>query len=775
MRRSARIAAWTLAGLASVIVLLIVIVAVFDWNRLRPWVADKASDALQRPVAINGDLDVDWQWRSGFVPWPHITANDIVVGHPEGFAGSQGEEMAEIAHLALDINPMPLLNRRVEIPRLEFGDSRIVLERNAEGDNNWVYERKKKQEESDEGWTFDLESIALERVDVHVIDEDRKLDMMTRFNSLDTNEDGYGMDWESSGTFNDAEIGGTGQVGGLLSLREGSDPFPMQGEISFGETRLAIEGSMEAPSGIASLDVRLKLAGSSLSDLNALFGLALPTTPPYESQGRLIAMLEGEEDTWRYENFTGVVGESDLRGTLQYQFLEPRPVLSGEVASDLLRFRDLGPLIGVDSADDVEQDAAQKDAEESEADAADEADENAARKSEAIQNQGRTDVARGNGAGGNESADNASANNEATENEATENGAPENGADEADRDEEDREEKERVQPADKALPVARIGSETWDLMDADVHFEGKRIVRDEDLPLDNIEARVLLQDQVLSFEPLNFGVAGGTLASTLKIDGRNETLKADLMTEIRGLQLKELFPGAESMNASFGQLHGDARLTGEGDSIAGLLGTADGELSVALSRGTISRFLMEAAGLNVANVVFVKLFGDEQVMLECLVADFEVTDGLMQTRAFILETEDAIITVDGSISLKQEKLDLDIRPQNKTLRVLTLRSPLQAKGTFKNPEVGVQPVPVAARAGAAVVLGVVATPLAALLPLLNVGTEDNNDCSALRSGKPANGGGEAGGADEPSENGSGDAGDEGKPDALAEQEEFIPH
>src|SRR5690606_5051567 len=271
----------------------------------------------------------------------------------------------------------------------------------------------------------------------------------------------------------------------------------------------------------------------------------------------------------RYEEFVGVVGKSDLRGTLQYQFREPRPLLSGEVASDLLRLRDLGPLIGLDTSDaegNKNDGKAQKD------------------KAGAESEEGR---------GGEEGKD---------------------GGEEA-RDGEAKEQP-RKQPPGKALPVARIGSETWDLMDADVRFEGKRIVRDEDLPFDDISAQIRLQDRVLSFEPLNFGVAGGKLVNTLKIDGRGETLKAEMSTEIRGLQLKQLFPGAESMNASFGQLHGDARLSGTGDSIAGLLGSSNGELSVALSRGTISRFLIEAAGLNVANVVFVKLFGDEQVMLE---------------------------------------------------------------------------------------------------------------------------------------------------------------
>lgn len=666
MGRVAKISVWTVACLAGLMLLLIIIVAVFDWNRLRPWVAEKASEAVQRPVSIEGDLGVDWQWRSGALPWPHITVRNIVAGHPEGYASVQDGDMARIDYLALDINPIPLFSRHVEIPRLEIGDSRIALQRNAQGDNNWAYERKKAREDEEPGWTVDLQSIALRRVEVQMTDEARKLDMLTRFNSLDTGaRDGYGMDWESSGTFNDAEITGGGKVGGLLSLREGGTPFPLQGEVSFGETRVAIEGSMTAPRGLASLDVGLKLAGSSLSDLNALFGLALPTTPSYSTEGRLLAMLDGDEDIWRYEDFKGVVGKSDLRGTLEYRVREPRPLLSGELASDLLRFRDLGPLIGVDSSGEGKGESKKK---------------------------------------------------------------PDDDG--------------RSQPADKALPVARIGSETWDMMDADVRFEGKRIVRDENLPLDDIQAHVLLKDSVLSFEPLNFGVAGGTLSNTIKVDGQGDVLHADMAMAARGLQLKQLFPGAESMNASFGQLHGDAKLRGSGDSIASLLGSSDGELSLALSRGTISRFLMEAAGLNVANVVFVKLFGDEQVMLECMVADFAVKDGLMRTRAFVLETEDAVVTMEGSVSLKNETLDLDIRPQNKTLRIFTLRSPLYAKGSFKNPDVGVQAVPVAARAGAAVVLGVVATPLAALVPLLNVGTDDENECSALRGDKKTGGGGD---------------------------------
>src|SRR3546814_17435624 len=91
-------------------------------------------------------------------------------------------------------------------------------------------------------------------------------------------------------------------------------------------------------------------------------------------------------------------------------------------------------------------------------------------------------------------------------------------------------------------------------MDADVEFKGRKILRNKDLPLDNIQAHIKLDNKVLTLMPLNFGVAGGTLGNTLTLDGNGDKIKAKLKTQVRHLKLKILFPGAESMDASFGEL-----------------------------------------------------------------------------------------------------------------------------------------------------------------------------------------------------------------------------
>jgi uncharacterized protein involved in outer membrane biogenesis len=287
-----------------------------------------------------------------------------------------------------------------------------------------------------------------------------------------------------------------------------------------------------------------------------------------------------------------------------------------------------------------------------------------------------------------------------------------------------------VQPAGKVLPTEEFHTERWGSIDADVKFTGRKIIRQKALPIQDLVADVHLNNSVLSLTPLNFGVAGGNLVSTIKLDGSGKTIKAEMKMSARHLKIKQLFPTLESSRASLGEINGDAALSGVGNSVAALLATSNGELKALINQGTMSKYILEAAGLNIANVVLTKLFGDKPVKLNCLASDFAITNGVMQTRTFVLDTEDAIITVSGQIDLAKELLALDVRPKSKGLRIITLRSPLYVAGSFKSPDVGVNKGVLALKAGGAIALGVVA-PVAGLLPLVNMGAAQQTDCAGL--------------------------------------------
>lgn len=287
------------------------------------------------------------------------------------------------------------------------------------------------------------------------------------------------------------------------------------------------------------------------------------------------------------------------------------------------------------------------------------------------------------------------------------------------------------QPPGKVLPVASFQTEKWSNIDIKVTFSGKEIIRREGLPINDLHAEIQMDNGVLSLAPFRFGMAGGRITSDIRIDSNSDPAQATMTAAARGLKLKRLFPKVKPMQASLGEVSGEARLTATGNSVATLMASSNGEVKSLITQGSISKFVLEAMGLNIGSAVVAKMFGDRQVRLNCMANEFKVTDGLMQTRFFVVDTEDATLYVDGNISFDRESLNLTIRPDSKGLRLISLRSPLYVGGTFKNPDIGVDQEAVALKAGAAAILATVATPLAALLALINPGPGKESPCGTL--------------------------------------------
>lgn len=291
-----------------------------------------------------------------------------------------------------------------------------------------------------------------------------------------------------------------------------------------------------------------------------------------------------------------------------------------------------------------------------------------------------------------------------------------------------------LQPTNKVLPVEPFKTERWTSIDADIRFSAEKIIRRMDLPINKLTTHLRLQDGVLSLAPLAFDMAGGSLNANITLDGSGKAgknaIKASMKVTARHLKLKQLFPALDLLQASVGEINGDASLSAVGHSVASLLGASNGEIKTLIGQGTVSKRLLEQLGLNIGNVLLTHLIGDKQVKLNCMVADFAVTQGLMQTHSFIVDTDDAILGVSGTINVAHEQLDLTIKPKSKGLRVFSLRAPLYVRGSFKEPRVSIDKGVLAMRVGSAIALSAFA-PVAALLPLVNTGPRENTDCARL--------------------------------------------
>jgi AsmA family protein len=280
------------------------------------------------------------------------------------------------------------------------------------------------------------------------------------------------------------------------------------------------------------------------------------------------------------------------------------------------------------------------------------------------------------------------------------------------------------------LPDAPFDPGRWGSVDADVKLRAGTIRRPEQLPLEDLSARIQMRDRVLTLNPLEFGIAGGKIAGPIRLDGSKETIRADTALRVQKLQLAKLFPTIKQNQASFGDIGGLIELKGHGNSVGQMLGSADGKIGLFIDDGKVSAFLMQLAAMDLWNVARVKLSGDKPIELRCAIADFSVKDGLMQTNVFVFDTSAVVIKGEGTIDLGSEEMDLKLAPKPKEKSLASLNSPLYIRGTFLQPAISPDVGRMAAKGLGALVMGAL-NPVLALLPLINEGAGKDSNCAKL--------------------------------------------
>jgi uncharacterized protein involved in outer membrane biogenesis len=286
----------------------------------------------------------------------------------------------------------------------------------------------------------------------------------------------------------------------------------------------------------------------------------------------------------------------------------------------------------------------------------------------------------------------------------------------------------RAEPT--VLPERGFDTARWRTLNANATLAVKKIRRAKALPIDDLSVKLQLRDGVLDLTPLRFGVAGGTVDSTIRLDGRKEPLAVRLDTRFAALHLDRLFPTVPRAGRSAGTFYGDASLATRGDSVKAMLAAANGRLYLAMGPGEVSNVLLEALGLDAGEILKFFATGDRLVRVRCAVGNFDVEKGVAKSRALVIATGDSNVVGAGSIDMRTERLDLVLHVAPKDMSILAARAPLHVQGSFKKPSVMPDVAVLAAKGGAVLLLAAV-NPLLALAPLIETGPGKESSCGEL--------------------------------------------
>ncbi|WP_420223443.1 AsmA family protein [Pigmentiphaga litoralis] len=653
-----------------VLLFLILLVLVFDWNWLRHPVERYISSKTERTFTL-GHLDVDLGFPTV------VRLRDVYFSNADW---GRKEPMAKVGQVEFSVSLPSLFADKILMPRLAVSNADVVMEMDKEGRRNW---RLSEPDDTRPG-RVRIGSLAVTDTRLRFYQYARNLEVAVDATTFDPRAADQARDGDAQpdnatfttryairGNYNDAAFAGEAIAGDTLTFQESGTPFPLKGYLEAGTTRFDVDGQIADVVNLSAIDARMKIRGETLANLYPFLLLPLPASPPYALEGHL--KLNG--NLYTMDELRGKIGSSDVTGSGTYEKREPRPLLTAKLSSSLLDVTDLGPLIGVSK----KHDGASPPVSQSE-----------------------------------------------TKNRASA--------------------KAKDAASDKrVLPTQQFQPERFKAIDAAFDLDAGKLKVPGKLPLDSLKVSLRLKDGVLKLEPFTVGMGAGAVVSRITLDASGEPMRADAQIDIKQVGLSRLLPASDKVAPSTGTLGGRISLRGTGSSVAEFAAKADGQISLAVSRGRVSNLIDAASGLNGGKVIALLAGGDEQITLRCGAALFDVKQGKGTSRVFVIDTEETQVVGDGSFDLAAERVNLTLAPQPKNPGFLSARTPLNIHGSFVSPQFDLEKKPLVARAVGAAALAVIATPLAALIPFIETGPGEDTDCSKVWGKVPAAKSGTTGG------------------------------
>ncbi len=327
---------WWIAPL--VVILLILIAFLFPWklNFLRETIAKKVENGTGRSFAIGGDVWLYW------LQGPRVTIDGLQLGNPSWASTPQ---MATVDHVDATVSLANLLHGRLVLKTLKVSKPVANLEVGPDNKRNWLFDKQ----QSDSGSSVVIDRLAIDQGRVAYLDKgkdtnvDAELGTVTGAN-VDTKGGGAtnGISAKATGTWNGLKLAVDAQGGDVLKLQDTDTPYPFGVKATIGASHVAADGTITGLAALKAADLKVALSGDDLSEWYRITGIGLPATPHYETSGHVVI----ENGVYRYDDFKGTVGSSDIAGSVAFEKRPARPFVRGVLVSKQLDLKDLAPLTG---------------------------------------------------------------------------------------------------------------------------------------------------------------------------------------------------------------------------------------------------------------------------------------------------------------------------------------------------------------------------------------------------------------------------------------------
>jgi uncharacterized protein involved in outer membrane biogenesis len=314
---------WLLTGIAALCVLLVSLLFFVDVNLYRDRIEQHVSTAFGRDVILQGPLSLEPSLT------PRFVVNGLKITNPDW---ASRPFLATVDKFDIRVNLLPLLRGDLEVVSLEFHGVDLLLEKTAEGANNFTFASS-----GENAAPPAIEHLSLNDAMIAYAGPDGPVKRLHMARVTARKVPGQPLELEAHTAVNAIPI--------TLALHgeaqdNGQPDGPWQLTLSgtIGDLSLQIEGRIAQPTDWRYGEYRLDLKGRHLDDLETVSGYPLPEAEPVALGANIRFNLD---EFIELDDITGHVGSSDLQGSLRLELSDPRPAIRLRLESQQLSTSDM--------------------------------------------------------------------------------------------------------------------------------------------------------------------------------------------------------------------------------------------------------------------------------------------------------------------------------------------------------------------------------------------------------------------------------------------------
>ncbi len=297
---------------------------------------------------------------------------------------------------------------------------------------------------------------------------------------------------------------------------------------------------------------------------------------------------------------------------------------------------------------------------------------------------------------------------------------------------------------DKVFSSEPIPSAALDSVDADLQLKVSQILTPK-VVLNDLNTNILLDAGSLSLKPLKAHFAEGSLDGRVELHPKGKGVALDALLKVVQLDLAQLAKTLEMSQKIEGTIDMDIDVKGSGDSVAEVMAGLNGKTVVVVHQGQIDNKYLDLLGGDIGSnaLRLINPSGQDKkyTHINCMVGGLNIKNGLAQTTAVLLDTDQMRVIGDGSINLKTEELNISLNPSPKggtgvaglgkvSMSLSELAKPFKLGGTLAKPALAIDTKQAAVEIGKAVGGAALFGPIGIAASMASGGASDNANVCA---------------------------------------------